>query len=30
MSMLQTKDIMKSVQAAIEKKDLKTVSFSKL
>ncbi|XP_043751104.1 delta(3,5)-Delta(2,4)-dienoyl-CoA isomerase, mitochondrial isoform X1 [Cervus elaphus] len=30
MSMLQTKDIMKSVQAAIEKKDLKTVTFPKL
>ncbi|XP_060254047.1 delta(3,5)-Delta(2,4)-dienoyl-CoA isomerase, mitochondrial isoform X1 [Ovis aries] len=30
MSMLQTEDIMKSVQAAIEKKALKTVTFSKL
>lgn len=30
MSMLQTQDIMKSVQAAMEKKDLKTVAFSKL
>lgn len=30
MSMLQTEDVMKSVQAAIEKKALKTVTFSKL
>lgn len=30
MSMLQTQDIMKSVQAAMEKKDLKSVAFSKL
>ncbi|XP_049642601.1 delta(3,5)-Delta(2,4)-dienoyl-CoA isomerase, mitochondrial [Suncus etruscus] len=29
-SMLQTNDIMKSVQAAMEKKDLKTITFSKL
>ena len=29
-SMLQTKDTMKSVQATIEKKDLKTITFSKL
>ncbi|KAM4825546.1 delta(3,5)-Delta(2,4)-dienoyl-CoA isomerase, mitochondrial-like [Thomomys bottae] len=30
MSMLQTQDIVKSVQAAMEKKDLKGVTFSKL
>ncbi|XP_029781995.1 delta(3,5)-Delta(2,4)-dienoyl-CoA isomerase, mitochondrial [Suricata suricatta] len=30
MSMLQTQDIVKSVQAAMEKKDLKSVNFSKL
>ncbi|XP_037675935.1 delta(3,5)-Delta(2,4)-dienoyl-CoA isomerase, mitochondrial isoform X3 [Choloepus didactylus] len=30
MSMLQTEDIMKSVQALMEKKELKSVSFSKL
>ncbi|KAF6077344.1 enoyl-CoA hydratase 1 [Phyllostomus discolor] len=30
MSMLQTQDIVKSVQAAVEKKDLKSVTFSKL
>uniref|UniRef100_A0A8C2VVV2 Delta(3,5)-Delta(2,4)-dienoyl-CoA isomerase, mitochondrial n=1 Tax=Chinchilla lanigera TaxID=34839 RepID=A0A8C2VVV2_CHILA len=30
MSMLQTQDIIKSVQAAMEKKDLKSVTFSKL
>ena len=30
MSMLQTKDAMTSVQAAREKKDLKTITFSKL
>ncbi|XP_036988777.2 delta(3,5)-Delta(2,4)-dienoyl-CoA isomerase, mitochondrial isoform X2 [Artibeus jamaicensis] len=30
MSMLQTEDIIKSVQAAVEKKDLKSVTFSKL
>ncbi|XP_006871602.1 PREDICTED: delta(3,5)-Delta(2,4)-dienoyl-CoA isomerase, mitochondrial [Chrysochloris asiatica] len=30
MSMLQTQDIMKSVQAVMEKKELKTVNFSKL
>ncbi|XP_003997926.2 delta(3,5)-Delta(2,4)-dienoyl-CoA isomerase, mitochondrial [Felis catus] len=30
MSMLQTQDIVKSVQAALEKKDLKSVNFSKL
>ncbi|XP_060507033.1 delta(3,5)-Delta(2,4)-dienoyl-CoA isomerase, mitochondrial [Panthera onca] len=30
MSMLQTQDIVKSVQAALEKKDLKNVNFSKL
>ncbi|KAM6223692.1 delta(3,5)-Delta(2,4)-dienoyl-CoA isomerase, mitochondrial [Rhynchocyon petersi] len=30
MSMLQTEDIVKSVQAAMEKKDLKNVTFSKL
>ncbi|XP_072464429.1 delta(3,5)-Delta(2,4)-dienoyl-CoA isomerase, mitochondrial [Notamacropus eugenii] len=30
MSMLQTEDIVKSVQAALEKKDLKSVTFSKL
>ncbi|XP_055991647.1 delta(3,5)-Delta(2,4)-dienoyl-CoA isomerase, mitochondrial [Sorex fumeus] len=30
MAMLQTDDIMKSVQAAMEKKDLKSVTFSKL
>lgn len=30
MSMLQTEDIIKSVQAAMEKKDMKSVSFSKL
>lgn len=30
MSMLQTQDIMKSVQAAMEKKDLKSVTYSKL
>lgn len=30
MSMLQTQDIIKSVQAAMEKKDMKSVSFSKL
>ncbi|XP_004636925.1 delta(3,5)-Delta(2,4)-dienoyl-CoA isomerase, mitochondrial isoform X1 [Octodon degus] len=30
MSMLQTQDIVKSVQAAMEKKDMKSVTFSKL
>ncbi|XP_036602209.1 delta(3,5)-Delta(2,4)-dienoyl-CoA isomerase, mitochondrial [Trichosurus vulpecula] len=30
MSMLQTEDIVKSVQAALEKKELKSISFSKL
>ncbi|XP_045298380.1 delta(3,5)-Delta(2,4)-dienoyl-CoA isomerase, mitochondrial [Leopardus geoffroyi] len=30
MSMLQTQDIVKSVQATLEKKDLKSVNFSKL
>nr|XP_003467202.1 delta(3,5)-Delta(2,4)-dienoyl-CoA isomerase, mitochondrial [Cavia porcellus] len=30
MSMLQTQDIIKSVQAAMEKKDMKSVTFSKL
>lgn len=30
MSMLQTQDIMKAVQAAMEKKELKSVTFSKL
>ncbi|XP_010598617.2 delta(3,5)-Delta(2,4)-dienoyl-CoA isomerase, mitochondrial-like isoform X2 [Loxodonta africana] len=30
MSMLQTDDVLKSVQAAMEKKDLKSVTFSKL
>lgn len=30
MSMLQTQDIIKSVQAAMEKKDPKSVTFSKL
>lgn len=30
MSMLQTQDIMASVQAAMEKKDLKSITFSKL
>ena len=30
MSMLQTEDVIKSVQALVEKKDLKTVTFSKL
>ncbi|XP_075843001.1 delta(3,5)-Delta(2,4)-dienoyl-CoA isomerase, mitochondrial [Microtus pennsylvanicus] len=30
MSMLQTQDIIKSVQAAMEKKDMKNVTFSKL
>ena len=30
MSMLQTQDVMKSAQAAMEKKSLKTVPFSKL
>ncbi|KAM5296067.1 delta(3,5)-Delta(2,4)-dienoyl-CoA isomerase, mitochondrial [Glossophaga mutica] len=30
MSMLQTQDIVKSVQATLEKKDLKSVTFSKL
>ncbi|KAG8524441.1 Heterogeneous nuclear ribonucleoprotein L, partial [Galemys pyrenaicus] len=30
MSMLQTSDLVKSVQAAMEKKDLKSVAFSKL
>ncbi|XP_047647810.1 delta(3,5)-Delta(2,4)-dienoyl-CoA isomerase, mitochondrial isoform X3 [Phacochoerus africanus] len=30
MSMLQTKDVIKSVQAAMEKKELKTITFSKL
>ncbi|MCP6565201.1 hypothetical protein NL503_27895, partial [Klebsiella pneumoniae] len=30
MSMLQTQDIIKSVQAATEKKDLKSITFSKL
>ncbi|XP_068934713.1 delta(3,5)-Delta(2,4)-dienoyl-CoA isomerase, mitochondrial isoform X2 [Petaurus breviceps papuanus] len=30
MSMLQTEDIVKSVQAALEKKDLKSIPFSKL
>ncbi|XP_027711253.1 delta(3,5)-Delta(2,4)-dienoyl-CoA isomerase, mitochondrial [Vombatus ursinus] len=30
MSMLQTKDVSKSIQAALEKKDLKSVAFSKL
>ncbi|KAM5236344.1 delta(3,5)-Delta(2,4)-dienoyl-CoA isomerase, mitochondrial [Ctenodactylus gundi] len=30
MSMLQTQDIIKSVQAAIEKKDTKSITFSKL
>lgn len=30
MSMLQTQDIIKSVQAAMEKKDTKSITFSKL
>lgn len=30
MSMLQTQDIIKSVQAAMEKKDMKSITFSKL
>ncbi len=30
MSMLQTPDLMKSAQAAMEKKNLKEVTFSKL
>ncbi|XP_054445091.1 delta(3,5)-Delta(2,4)-dienoyl-CoA isomerase, mitochondrial [Pteronotus mesoamericanus] len=30
MSMLQTQDIVKSVQAAVEKKELKSITFSKL
>lgn len=30
MSMLQTQDIVKSVQAAVEKQELKNVTFSKL
>lgn len=30
MSMLQSQDIIKSVQAAMEKKELKSVNFSKL
>ena len=30
MSMLQTQDLMKSVQATTENKELKTVTFSKL
>ncbi|XP_061733497.1 delta(3,5)-Delta(2,4)-dienoyl-CoA isomerase, mitochondrial isoform X2 [Nerophis ophidion] len=30
MSMLQTQDVMKSAQASMEKKDIKTVTFSKL
>lgn len=30
MSMLQTQDIVKSVQAAMEKQELKDVTFSKL
>lgn len=30
MSMLQTQDIIKSVQAAMEKRDTKSITFSKL
>lgn len=30
MGMLQTQDIVKSVQAAMEKKELKSITFSKL
>lgn len=30
MGMLQTQDIVKSVQATMEKKELKSVTFSKL
>lgn len=30
MSMLQTEDVVKSLQALMEKKELKTITFSKL